>query len=67
MVRTSPYSNRFMTLRPVFSGTRRFKKAEFETSSLVMNKGSIIEHGSHAELMQKNGFYAELYNSQFAM
>ena len=34
---------------------------------LVMNKGSIIEHGSHAELMQKNGFYAELYNSQFAM
>ncbi len=34
---------------------------------LVMNKGSIIEHGSHEELMAKNGFYADLYNSQFTM
>lgn len=34
---------------------------------LVMNKGSIIEHGSHDELMGKNGFYADLYNSQFTM
>lgn len=34
---------------------------------LVMNKGSIIEHGSHDELMKKNGFYADLYNSQFAL
>jgi len=34
---------------------------------LVMNKGSVIEQGTHEELMEKNGFYAELYNSQFAM
>ncbi len=34
---------------------------------LVMNKGSVIEHGSHDELMRKNGFYADLYNSQFAV
>ena len=34
---------------------------------LVMNKGSVIEQGTHEELMRKNGFYAELYNSQFAM
>lgn len=33
---------------------------------LVMNKGSIIEQGSHDELMRQNGFYADLYNSQFA-
>ena len=33
---------------------------------LVMNKGSIIEQGSHDELMKKKGFYADLYNSQFA-
>ena len=33
---------------------------------LVMNKGDIIEIGSHAELLAKGGFYAELYNSQFA-
>lgn len=32
---------------------------------LVMNKGSIIEMGTHRELITKGGFYAELYNSQF--
>ena len=32
---------------------------------LVMNKGSIIEMGNHRELLAKNGFYADLYNSQF--
>lgn len=33
---------------------------------LVMNHGGIVETGTHDELMSKNGFYAELYNSQFA-
>lgn len=33
---------------------------------LVMNKGTIIEMGSHRELLEKGGFYADLYNSQFA-
>ena len=32
---------------------------------LVMNDGDIVEQGSHTELLKKNGFYAELYNSQF--
>ncbi|WP_243169630.1 ABC transporter ATP-binding protein [Clostridium algidicarnis] len=32
---------------------------------LVMNNGSIIEKGSHKELLEENGFYADLYNSQF--
>ena len=32
---------------------------------LVMNQGSIIEQGSHNELLAKGGFYADLYNSQF--
>jgi ATP-binding cassette subfamily B protein len=32
---------------------------------LVMNHGSIIEKGTHEELLAKNGFYADLYNSQF--
>ncbi|WP_251390134.1 ABC transporter ATP-binding protein [Mediterraneibacter agrestimuris] len=32
---------------------------------LVMKDGDIIEQGSHDELIAKNGFYAELYNSQF--
>ena len=34
---------------------------------LVMKDGNIIEQGSHDELLMKNGFYAELYNSQFAL
>lgn len=34
---------------------------------LVMNKGSIIEQGTHEELLAKNGFYANLYNSQFSV
>ncbi len=32
---------------------------------LVMKEGDIVEQGSHKELMQRQGFYAELYNSQF--
>ena len=32
---------------------------------LVMKDGDIIEQGNHEELLQKNGFYAQLYNSQF--
>ncbi|MDD6307271.1 MAG: ABC transporter ATP-binding protein [Clostridiales bacterium] len=33
---------------------------------LVMKDGSIIEQGNHEELLEKNGFYAKLYQSQFA-
>ncbi len=32
---------------------------------LVMNEGDIVEQGTHEELLAKNGFYAEIYNSQF--
>lgn len=32
---------------------------------LVMNNGDIVEQGKHEKLLVKNGFYAELYNSQF--
>lgn len=33
---------------------------------LVMKDGDIVEHGSHEELLAQNGFYSELYNSQFS-
>ena len=33
---------------------------------LVMRDGHIVEQGDHEELLAKNGFYAELYKSQFA-
>lgn len=32
---------------------------------LVMRNGDVIESGTHEELMQRGGFYADLYNSQF--
>ena len=34
---------------------------------LVMNYGNIVEKGKHKELLEKNGFYASLYNSQFKL
>lgn len=33
---------------------------------LVMNHGDVIESGNHKELLKQNGFYADLYNSQFS-
>ncbi len=33
---------------------------------LVINEGDIVEQGNHEELLQRDGFYANLYNSQFA-
>ncbi|NLA08365.1 MAG: ATP-binding cassette domain-containing protein, partial [Parcubacteria group bacterium] len=32
---------------------------------LVMNDGSVVEQGTHKQLLSQNGFYASLYNSQF--
>ena len=34
---------------------------------LVIDDGKIVEHGTHEELLQKGGFYATLYNSQFCV
>ncbi len=33
---------------------------------LVLKDGNIIEQGNHEQLIEKRGFYADLYNSQFA-
>jgi ATP-binding cassette subfamily B protein len=34
---------------------------------LVMNNGKIIEQGNHEQLLEAKGFYANLYNSQYAI
>ena len=33
---------------------------------LVMNEGDIVEQGTHKELLDRNGFYADIYHSQFS-
>ena len=61
--------NAFATLmqgRTSFIVAHRLSTIESADVILVMKEGSIIEQGSHKELLKKNGFYATLYNSQFA-
>lgn len=68
--RTEVYIQRAMTElmkgRTSFVIAHRLSTIRDAELILVMNKGSIIEMGNHEELLAKNGFYADLYNSQFA-
>ena len=52
--------------RTSFIVAHRLSTIESADMILVMRDGKIIELGNHRELLQKDGFYAHLYNSQFA-
>lgn len=56
---------RMMKGRTSFIVAHRLSTIREADIILVMKDGSIIEQGNHKELIQKNGFYAELYNSQW--
>jgi ATP-binding cassette, subfamily B, multidrug efflux pump len=56
---------RLMTGRTSFVIAHRLSTIRDADTILVMNRGAIVEQGSHDELLAKRGFYAELYNSQF--
>ena len=58
--------NKLMEGRTSFVIAHRLSTIKNADTILVMNEGKIIEKGSHNELMEKGGFYAQLYNSQFA-
>ncbi len=58
--------NRMMQGRTSFIVAHRLSTIREADVILVMKDGHIIEQGSHAELLNKQGFYYELYNSQFA-
>ncbi|WP_099974594.1 ABC transporter ATP-binding protein [Lactobacillus terrae] len=58
--------NRLLKNRTSFVVAHRLSTIRDADKIIVMNEGSIIETGNHEELMEKNGFYADLYNSQFA-
>lgn len=54
-----------MKNRTTFIIAHRLSTIKNAKKIIVMNRGSIIETGTHQELLAANGFYAELYNAQF--
>lgn len=58
--------NHLMNGRTSFVIAHRLSTIRDADLILVMNKGTVIEQGTHEELLAQGGFYAELYNSQFA-
>ena len=58
---------RLMQGRTSFIVAHRLSTIKEADVILVMKNGNIIEQGTHAELLGKNGFYSKLYNSQFAI
>ncbi len=57
--------DKLMTGRTSFIIAHRLSTIKNADLILVMNNGDIIESGTHQELLSQNGFYADLYNSQF--
>ncbi|MGM9652415.1 MAG: ABC transporter ATP-binding protein [Eubacteriales bacterium] len=57
---------RMMQGRTSFIVAHRLSTIREADLILVMNAGDIVEQGTHDELLRKDGFYAKLYNSQFA-
>ena len=57
---------RLMQGRTSFIVAHRLSTIREADVILVMRDGNIVEQGNHESLLAKGGFYAELYNSQFA-
>ncbi|CAN7499990.1 ABC transporter ATP-binding protein [Paenibacillus sp. LjRoot56] len=58
--------NNLMANRTSFVIAHRLSTIREADLILVMNQGTVIEQGTHGELLEQQGFYAELYQSQFA-
>lgn len=57
---------RLMEGRTSFVIAHRLSTIKDADLILVMDQGKVIEQGTHSELLEENGFYADLYNSQFS-
>ena len=57
--------NKLLEGRTSFVVAHRLSTIQDADNIIVMNHGSIVETGTHNQLLAKNGFYADLYNSQF--
>ena len=57
--------NTLMKGKTTFIVAHRLSTIKEADIILVMNNGNVIETGTHEELLEKQGFYANLYNSQF--
>src|SRR5699024_1860662 len=58
--------NRIMKGRTSLVIAHRLSTIQAADNILVMDQGDVIEQGTHSELLEKAGFYADLYNSQSA-
>ncbi|WP_256257558.1 MULTISPECIES: ABC transporter ATP-binding protein [unclassified Paenibacillus] len=58
--------NELMKGRTSFVIAHRLSTIRYADLILVMNQGSVVEQGTHDELLASGGFYAELYESQFS-
>lgn len=58
--------NKMMQGKTSFVVAHRLSTIKEADIILVMRDGNVVEQGKHSELLAKGGFYAELYNSQFA-
>lgn len=65
-IRVQKAFSRMMEGRTSFIVAHRLSTIREADVILVMRDGRIVEKGRHKELLRKNGYYAELYNSQFA-
>lgn len=65
-IRVQKAFDRMMQGRTSFIVAHRLSTIREADKILVMNQGRIIEQGTHDTLLSQNGFYAQLYNSQFA-
>lgn len=59
--------NALMNGRTSFVIAHRLSTIRDADVILVMNNGTIVEQGTHEQLLAQNGFYRELYTSQFGV